>query len=254
MTKKGQLPIAKGIIEKLRAYNRKERDHLIKFALCRKYAQPEVSEILWEKIFGKEDKPGPEHTYVAMDYHLNWLFAALATGEKDIEFPAENSWRFDEISPRGEKDRMPIQGNQEDIDLLVATLCSNGNPSLRIRLIEAKLDSAWTSEQINSKKERLTLIKEYSEKKYGDLVEWQFLLMSAGNPPSRHGFAAKEFTGRYLWMRDPKKHALKKGSVFRHISIPPHQDLLKVERLSATGPGSEQWQVIPTAIKGEQSA
>jgi hypothetical protein len=70
-----------------------------------------------------------------MDYHLEWLYAALRGTE--IGQPYHNTGF--------------VKGNQEDVDLLVAF---RDGTSTRVILLEAKGDTAWSNPQMKSKAER----------------------------------------------------------------------------------------------------
>ena len=125
---------ARRIIERLKMFNRKERDHLMKFALCDKPEEPKISPALWAIVGNSPTMPEPDEMFIGMDYHLNWLYAALATNETEkalSDETFENEWKrkrdgegkgeckFEWPLEKDEKSG-PIRGNQEDVDLLVA--------------------------------------------------------------------------------------------------------------------------------------
>jgi len=242
--------IAERIIERLKMFNRKERDHLIKNALCDMPKNLQLSTWLREALFGDEAPGQPEHLFVGMDYHLNWLFAALATSEveelsKDCLF--KNEWNVEAMPAENDKNEFPIQNNQEDVDLLIASWGPEISPRLRIFLIEAKLNSKWCSKQITSKKERLTLIREHSKNRDLNLnfIDWHFVLTSLGeNGPSKGGFSHENFLGDFEWLRDPEKRGIEEGCVLRHIQMPVYRPLFQVKRLSDSDVGRTKWEVV----------
>lgn len=98
-----------------------------------------------------------------MDYHLDWLVAALEAykaGENGCSDPIENSDNL-------------ITGTQEDIDLLVAF-------DETLVLIEAKADTAWVNKQVSSKLLRLAAI----ERRFGEqtMQKIRLVLMSPARP------------------------------------------------------------------------
>jgi hypothetical protein len=187
---------AERIIQRLHQFNRKERDHLMKFALCDEPAEPKVTVDFWRMISGNQglQRPKiPSRFFIGMDYHLNWLFAALSTAEvaDDCEFLEkrfENSWglgqQFEkkiagQKNKNGEfKDLVPIQGNQEDVDLLSAWVRNRDDSPLCITLVEAKLDSQWSTEQLDSKMQRIALIQTAAYILDLGWIEWGCLLLS----------------------------------------------------------------------------
>lgn len=189
--------IAQRILKRLRLFNRKERDHLMKFALYDERRNSDISQPLWRLVSGNQGlrRPKPDLMFIGMDYHLNWLFAALRSSLviDDDALRAElfeNDWRLDERhkkkiagkkTKKGElKDLVPIQGNQEDVDLLSAWIRNDDESPLCITLIEAKLDSQWTTEQLDSKMQRIALIQTAacSPSLALNWIEWRCLLLS----------------------------------------------------------------------------
>ena len=87
---------ARNIIERLKMFNRKERDHLMKFALCKDPGEPELNSEIWREVAGEKALfPPSKRIFWGMDYHLNWLFAALKTAERpdiDDHIHFDNRW------------------------------------------------------------------------------------------------------------------------------------------------------------------
>lgn len=225
------------IIERLKMFNRKERDHLMKFALCEKPEAPILSDKLWAVIQKGGDKPHAEEMFVGMDYHLNWLYAALATvGKADSELKNkhENTWHEDVRADS--KNKRPIKRSQEDVDLLIAWVDPDPAHVLHLVLIEAKLDSSWGSKQFKSKRKRLTLIREDAEARKLNFIDWRFLLISPRDAPKKNEFNLGKTPERYRWL-------LKRGSgggasELWHESLPIGSDLIRVGRKKDSG---EEW-------------
>lgn len=77
-----------------------------------------------------------------MDYHLDWIYASLCCFKnKSFGFIAEN--------------KLGLNSNQEDIDLLIAF--PSGEVTHLI-MIEAKAESGWTNKQFESKADKLEKI------------------------------------------------------------------------------------------------
>jgi len=238
MTDSKQEARARNIIKRLKMFNRKERDHLMKFALCEEPEAPRISDNLWALISRNTgtDRPHPDNMFVGMDYHLNWLYAALATAhvEDDVSIKdLENKWNHDSGLEKKDKNFRPIQQNQEDVDLIVVWLDSS-TKRLQMVLIEAKLDSGWGSKQFKSKKERLGLIYQDAKNRHLDFVNWRFLLLSPGARPKGEVFTdSKSFSqDPYKWFQEPGKDGL------WHKTLPVKNDLWRVKRVDDSG---EEW-------------
>lgn len=249
MDRKTELPKAKIILDRLKTFNRKERDHLMKFALCDHPETPVISQDLRNLLshYGQLEDSDPSSMFIGMDYHLNWLFAALATAdEPHLEHGMSwlNQWAPGLSSlVRADKNLRPIQENQEDIDLLIAWY-DKRKSKLHLTLLEAKLDSGWTSAQFKSKKERLTLIKLDSEQRGLTFIDWHLLLISPGNAPTRYEFALSAFEEPYHWMLEHEE----KTSVpqLRHATLPLRRRLKQVGLV----PNSKgEWWTTTTSLK-----
>ena len=151
------------LIDLLESFNRKERFFLVKkalgtFALIDKFRQD---------LGGVINCPIPQDAFAAMDYHLDWLTAALYAhkyGKVDRTF--ENP------EPR------IIKGTQEDVDLLVAF---RKGEQYHIVLVEAKGDTAWSNDQMDSKAARMERIFGPEGDCYPNVVP-RFCLMSPRLP------------------------------------------------------------------------
>lgn len=129
------------LIECLRSFNRKERFHLIgEFLGDASHAPaPEFRAKLGKAL----ELSLPADPWWAMDYHLDWITAALHLARDNARNKVyRNTERV-------------IQANQEDVDLLLAY--DDGDVS-HLVLVEAKGVTGWTNKQMASKMKRLEQI------------------------------------------------------------------------------------------------
>ena len=126
-----------GLIELLESFNRKERFFLISQAVGEFQLDDDFRRELGKAI----NVDVPHDAFTAMDYHLDWLTAALSAYEcGDVGRIFDNPLQ------------QVIKGNQEDTDLLVAF---EGSGDRHVVLIEAKGATGWTNAQMQSKASRL---------------------------------------------------------------------------------------------------
>lgn len=124
-------------VETLRSFDSHERGILLQWATGQPFAlNPKLRSDL-EKKLGLEI---PVNAFVAMDYVLDWLGAAL----KVLEGP-------DGRSAIHSKAVGYVTGSPEDIDLLIAW----EDDKRHLVLIEAKGFTGWTNKQMRSKANRL---------------------------------------------------------------------------------------------------
>ena len=131
------------LIEILESFNRKERFFLISHALGLRSNSDEPAFSL-SNCFRKQLNtnidvaipPEPEGVFVAMDYHLDWLQAALILAHTNQDEKSKFC--------NGSKEDQVIKGTQEDIDLLVAF---KAGEKFHLILVEAKAYSGWTNKQ-----------------------------------------------------------------------------------------------------------
>lgn len=177
------------IEQALRRFNRKERFILAEwllapapFALGRA-PRSELATALGDR--GVVDVP--EGSFVAIDYHLDWVYAALCIHS--------GKWSADGGAPEQRPGGNQLTANQEDIDAIVAWTARDGVS--HIVLIEAKAYTGWTNKQLQSKADRLSAI---FGKTRGDCwpgVRPHFVL--AGPKPSKN----IDESGWPEWMRKP---------------------------------------------------
>jgi hypothetical protein len=192
------------LIAILKSFNRKERFHLVGQAL----GNPEfkLSEPFRTDLGTTLRLSIPPDAFVAMDYHLDWLYGSIAVA-CDIEGPHENS-------------REIIKGNQQDIDLLVVY---REHEVIHVILLEAKGEGAWTSNQISPKAARIEKIFDENEWWWKKLnIHPHFVACS---PDNTFRLSVKEWPG---WMKaeDDKVAWLK-------LQWPANQ--VQVFRCDATG-------------------
>lgn len=108
-----------------------------------------LTEAFRRKLEATIGMPVPAHAWASIDFHLNWLHAAL-------------QWKTEpgllhQVADRFTADGVElVSGNQEDIDLIVAWTAPVGEPV--VVFIEAKAYSPWTNKQVGHKVPRLTAI------------------------------------------------------------------------------------------------
>lgn len=135
--------MAEKIIGNLRRFNRKERYHLIKTALS--IPEFKLGECFMGRLRECLGLQVPVDAFVAMDYHLDWVYASLFLACRGVDGG---------VFPRS-KDK--ITATQEDIDLLIAYGEDN---VCHLLFLEAKGVGGFTNEQLNSKAKRLKTIFE----------------------------------------------------------------------------------------------
>lgn len=206
-----------GLIERLRRFNRKERFYLIGRALGN---QAFTLSEEFRQTLGKELALDiPRDAFVAMDYHLNWLYAALllATAEAGRAIPHD-------LEPS-------IAGNQEDIDLLIAY---DEDRITRAVLVEAKGATGWTNKQLMSKASRLKTIFDEDGNRW-DTVQPRFVIASPRRPRLLND------TGWPSWMKNPVR--------WIELRMPP--DVQRITRCDAEGLIGEtgtHWKIVSAAL------
>lgn len=127
------------LVPHLRRFNRKERFFLVGLALGNEAFRlgndfrQKLSDVLGLFI--------PEDAFVAMDYHLDWLFAAITLAATSGA-PGPHA-----------RDPRLITGGPEDIDLLVAF---DTDRESHVIMLEAKGVTSYSNRQFESKVRRLS--------------------------------------------------------------------------------------------------
>jgi hypothetical protein len=216
------------LADALERFNRKERNLLIRDALGHQHIRIPLSDDFRQRVAKVLDlqKEIPEDAWWGTDYHFDWLAGALA-----LHFGDDCVCQTGRPNSHGDtKSKRLVQGNQEDIDLLLAT-------GQDLILIEAKAYSGWSESQLNSKLARIELLRSYKEElaqSSDRKVRLHFLLMSDRRPET--------------W--SPKwPDGVEKNSEVRHLDIhlENHENVLAVSRCDENGKRSasgDRWRII----------
>jgi hypothetical protein len=207
----------------LKKFNRKERFFLVGEALGNpdfKLSANFVGKI--QKSLPGLSQPIPADAFVAMDYHLDWIYASLFLC---VNPPA----RF------YSRDQKLITANQEDVDLLVAFSDWEDENKTHLILCECKAESSWINKQLKSKADRFKNIFGENGDVFKNIVIPHFLLISPEEPGKLRYEDIPDFmktNGKIPWME---------------LIIP--NDLQKITRCDSSGKDSEEgsyWKVKET--------
>jgi hypothetical protein len=203
----------KPLVETLAAFNRTERFLLVGWALGKPAFELDAH---FRTILG--DKCGltiPTGCFVAMDFHLDWLYAAL-------------EWWAGRAQPEQLMDRPAagaVTGTIQDVDLLVAFTEEGGRHHLI--LIEAKGFTGTDNAQLRSKAQRLSAIFRDAERRYPE-IDAHFVLVG---PRPSVGLSTIDWPA---WMR-------REGDV-HFVALDDPGPKFKVTRRDAGGePTSSVW-------------
>lgn len=207
------------LLQELARFNAKERFFLIAYALDKPDFR--LGEPFRAALENALNIPVPVDAYCAMDYHLDWICAALHVSNGAYHAPVKN-----------EKPCELVKGNQEDVDLLVAFAC---NGVTQLVLIEAKGVGAWSNEQAKRKVERLDAIFESAGDRRGNVRPW-YVLVSPRAP------VKLEWEGWPAW-------ALASNARPIHMVLPmPAGKISRVTRwdndLGRASKGGEHWKIV----------
>jgi len=236
------MTIAQTLANALHRFNAKERNHLMRFALLgetdpeptlqtsgwvhHKFLQA-LKQALATAPVGSEAQPkitlsgNPTCAYAAMDYHLDWLHAALWCtknrwpGNPEDEFvpvpryPGAPTTEGSLVDPKAQKD---VMGNPEDIDLL---LVIEDHPMTHLVMIEAKGEASFSRLQLASKLARLKLILDSDQVPPKEQLTFAFVLMA---PAQKLKLGGKK---TYAELADYPKPA--KGAALQSLLNPPER-------------------------------
>jgi len=193
-------------IEQLTAFNSKERFYLLGHILGNTSFSPS-SEFLsqLEEVLGISF---PDALFCAMDYHLDWIYAALCKTYQPQSV-------YD--NHHGE-----IKGQQEDVDFLIAYE-SHGH--VHVICIEAKGVTGWSNAQTISKAGRLRHIFGANGKNWLNVIPY-FVLMSPTRPQK---LTMAPLLG---WVTSPP-------SGYYWIELPIPKNLQKVTRCDSQGQANQ---------------
>ena len=174
------------LIALLESFNRKERFFLISQALGDFQLSDEFRKELGKAIC----LTIPRCAFAAMDYHLEWLTAALY---------AHKSGCIGNLFDNPQQ--QVIKGGQTDTDLLVAF---KDGGQYHIVLVEAKGDTGWTNGQMRTKAEHFCRIFGAEGNRYPGVVP-HFCLASPRRPQRLDagkwpGWMSR-INGSYFWLK-----------------------------------------------------
>ena len=207
---------ANRFITSLKSFNRKERFFLVGWALGNRGFRLEP--VFTRQLSSELALDVPSDAFVAMDYHLDWIYASAFLSVTDGAEAVHSN-----------RDRL-ISGNQEDIDLVVAF--DDGNPAHLI-MVEAKGVTGWTNKQATSKARRLEAI--FGQRGDGwPGIQPHFVIVS---PRESEGLDCRSWPG---WMKreDGRPHWMR-------MEIP--SGLLRVTRCDEAGKvtaAGGHWKVV----------
>jgi len=179
-----------------------------------------LSEALRAQLFNMLNTSVPEQTYVAMDYTLDWLHAALTC------YFNGGAWKT--LLPINSP--LEVSATQEDVDLLIAWDDSTGK---HLVLIEAKGFSGWSNKVMHHKAQRLGVI---CDERVRQTVDVHFVL--AGHTPTQ-GLDCTEWPA---WMSQEGR--------LHFLTITPPEQRWAVQRVTSNGEASKQgkqWRTVPRA-------
>ncbi|MEP9364011.1 hypothetical protein ABLE68_13665 [Nocardioides sp. CN2-186] len=131
-----------GYDDNLRAFDSHERGILLQWIAGQDFI---LSDEVRRTIGAAIERVIPEAPFVAMDYTLDWLYAAVRTTHEGTEIATRRPW------PGGKQ----LTASPEDIDLLIAWEDKDGPHTI---LVEAKGFTGWSNSQMTSKAARLAAI------------------------------------------------------------------------------------------------
>jgi hypothetical protein len=211
------------LLEALQAFNRRERHVLVGWVLDRStFPLGHEFRMALSKLLGLDV---PADSYVAMDFNLNWLCAALMWSDAVVaegqphEYSAEDGIEL---------------GDNSDCDLIVAF--ARGSKT-HVVLLEAKGYTPWATNQLNHKAGRLRAIFGASGDHFPTVSpSWVFV---SPNPPPTLEWAA--------WM-------LNESGMPRHLPLSqPASHKYAVVRCDSTGKKKDggYWRVSPAPWPGQ---
>ena len=217
------------LIDILESFNRKERYFLLTRTLDM-HAEGNTGEFQLNEKFRKEllEEIGQEQldirkSYVAMDYHLDWIHGSLT-----LAYPDRVKSKLGKRSEVFSYECNEITGTQEDIDLLVAFEVEN---KYHLVFIEAKGYSSWDTEQLYRKVKRLGKIFGENRERYCDDVKPYFVLMSEKPPNTENWSSDRQPAYWPKWMRCGEN----KIRYHLPMCLPDRRNRRRVERCNEEG-------------------
>ncbi|MDD9301398.1 MAG: hypothetical protein HUK40_03250 [Desulfobacter sp.] len=170
-------------IDLLKKFNRKERFYLIGMALGKKdFSLSEKFILELQKAFPNNGIDFSNPLFSAMDYHIDWIYASLFLSSKS---PNVKKYIGDIALYSRDIDKQLITGTQQDIDF-ISVFSDKTNPERsHLIMLEAKGATGWTNDQLQSKAQRLRAIFNNDGKKYHDIVQPHFAILSPKKPSKK---------------------------------------------------------------------
>ena len=215
------------LLQLLDRFNRKERFFLVAYALGNpRFQVSDEFRAALGKIVGASI---PMDALCFMDYHLDWLYAALILARASPEEEVFDSPNF--MGATNDDPPFNVNTNQEDIDLLVAF---DEGEDTHLILVEAKGVTGWGNAQIQSKGRRLRTIFGDEGNGYPGVIP-EFVIASPRRPKRLKEAGLPSFMRKgdpFLWMA---------------LRVPPHR--IEIERydksLSKALKAGQHWRVKP---------
>ena len=217
----------------LEHFNRKERNLLVRSILGHWETPLQLSEEFRRTVASELNiSILPETAWWATDYHMSWLAGALAVYLND-----EPALAHGRPNPASNNRRL-VEGNQEDIDLLIAA-------GQHLIMVEAKAYGSWSNKQVASKLERLDLLLAYYDeiRRLGGPIHFHLVLMSPHRPQK-----LKEILPARLSQRWP---------VLSWIPLKLETSVLEVTRCLPDGKSSaegDHWRVVTRGAGSPEKA
>jgi hypothetical protein len=143
-------------VNNLKTFNRKERFYLVgaalgnqEFNLCIEFVRK------LRGVLGCDNIDYLSCNFVAMDYHLDWIYASLFLAAEKI---SSEEAVFQNLIWTRDDEKLLVKATQEDIDLIVVFADKEVEGRNHLVLIEAKGVGSWDTRQLNSKGRRLEAI------------------------------------------------------------------------------------------------
>ena len=170
-------------VEILAKFNRKERYYLLGMALGNPtFAISQEFTNILQRAFPDRGIDFSEARFVAMDYHIDWIYASLCLCTKAPPIAIlENGIH---LYPRDNRLQC-ITATQQDIDLVIAFGDLSGPALTHFIMLEAKGATGWTNFQLQEKAKRLEVIFGSDGKEWKDIVAPYFAILSPKKPSDR---------------------------------------------------------------------
>lgn len=256
------------LVENLKALNAKERDHFMRFAYLGatnpydgtvdRWLSTEMTQAL-RPLTGLSNTDATRCIFAGMDYHLDWLYAALTltcqgkyipNNAKDTQdeetMEVRKGWQSlaeldldGDINPDAVESLRTVNGRIEDVDLLV--VFAEGGKVV-VLLVEAKGVASVNKKQLARKVVRLDRILESSGVgKCAELLTCKCVLVAPNRPKPKRPASSDEF-----WPPNLRELA----GDFRDTEL---RDIFLGE-LHAKGLGTAEFNFVPLACFPKKSS